>query len=352
MNPDLRGGGRRGGRHGRELRRTTVSGHREAESAVRRCLGIIAALAVACVSLPCGSQTYPVKTIRLICPTPPGGGADAAARITAQALSDQLGQQVVVDNRGGASGRIGTELVARAAPDGYTLLLGVNVSITILPAAVPRLPYDVQKDFAAISSVATSDYVLTVHPSLPAKSLPDLIALARKRPGELTYGSSGNLSGPHLSGALLDVLANVKMVHVAYKGNGPAAIGVMSGETTMLFGSSAAVVPHVQSGKLVALATTGSKRAMPNLPAIAELLPGYEVSQWYGILAPSALPRDLLDRLHSATVRAIATPQVTRLFTNLGTRPGTDSTDEFREFMRAETAKWAKVFRSAGIKAE
>ena len=348
MNPDLRGGRR----CERALWRKAVSGHRDAESVVRRHMGSVTALAVACVSLPCWPQTYPVKTIRLICPTPPGGGADAAARITAQALSDQLGQQVVVDNRGGASGRIGTELVARATPDGYTLLLGVNVSITILPAAISRLPYDVQKDFAAISRVATSDYVLTVHPSLPAKSLTDLIALARNRPGELTYGSSGHLSGPHPSGALLDVLAKVKMMHVAYKGNGPAAIGVMSGETTMLFGSSAAVVPHVQSGKLVALATTGSKRTMPKLPAIAELLPGYEVSQWYGILAPSALPRDILDRLHAATVRAIATPQVTHLFTNLGTLPGTDSPDEFREFMRAETAKWARVFRSAGIKTE
>ncbi|MBI3918390.1 MAG: hypothetical protein HY322_15455 [Betaproteobacteria bacterium] len=202
----------------------------------------------------------------------------------AQALSDQLGQQVVVDNRGRASARVGTELAARAAPDGYTLLLGVNVAITMLPAAVPKLPYDVERDFAAVSRVAVSDYVLTAHPSLPVKSLPDLITLARKRPGELTYGSSGNLSGPHLSGALLEVLAKLKMVHVLYKGNGPAAIAVMSGEMTLLFGSSASVVPHVQSGKLVALATTGSRRSIPNLPAVAELLPGYEVTQWYGIL--------------------------------------------------------------------
>ncbi len=297
-------------------------------------------------------QPYPVKAVRLICPTPPGGGADAAARIMAQALSDQLGQQVVVDNRGGASARIGTELAARAAPDGYTLLLGVNVAITMLPAAVSKLPYKVERDFAAVSRVAVSDYVLTVHPSLPVKSLPDLITLARKRPGELTYGSSGNLSGPHLSGALLEVLAKLKMVHVPYKGNGPAAIAVMSGETTLLFGSSASVVPHVQSGKLVALATTGSKRSMPNLPAVAEMLPGYEVTQWYGILTPSGVAKDILDRLHVAITRAVATPQVAQLFTNLGTRPGTTTPDEFRAFIRAETAKWVNVFRSAGIKAE
>jgi tripartite-type tricarboxylate transporter receptor subunit TctC len=298
------------------------------------------------------AQAYPAKPIRLISPYPPGGGTDATARIIAQALGEQMGQQVVVDSRGGASGRIGTELASKAAPDGYTLVLGNVAPLAILPAAVARLPYDPIKGFNPISLIATSDYVLTVHPSLPARSVKELLALARSKPNQLTYASSGNLGAPHLAGELINLLANVKLLHVPYKGNGPAAVAVMTGESTMMFGSGPSVVPHVKTGKLRMLATTGRKRSIPELPAVAELLPGYDVTQWYGILAPAGVPKDIIDRLHRETAHAITNPKVAQLFVNLGTQPVSNSPDEFTAFIKAETEKWGKVIRSANIKAD
>ena len=194
-------------------------------------LARFACIALACLAAPlAAAQSYPSKPVRLILPYPPGGGTDAAARIIAQALSDALGQQVVVDTRGGASGQIGTELASKAAPDGYTIVLGNVAPLAILPAANPKLPYEPLRDFQPLSLLATSDYVLTVHPSLPARSLKELLALARANPGKLTFASSGALGAPHLAGALLNLLAKVQLVHVPYKGNGPAAIGIMTGE--------------------------------------------------------------------------------------------------------------------------
>ena len=298
------------------------------------------------------AQSYPAKPIRLISPYPPGGGTDASARIMAQALSEQMGQQVIVDSRGGASGQIGTELAARAPADGYTLVLGNVAPLAILPAALPKLPYDALKDFSPISLIALSDYVLTVHPSVPAKNLKELIALAKARPGQLTYASSGALGAPHLAGELLNLLAKINIVHVPYKGNGPAAIAVISGETTMMFGSGPSVVPHVRSGKMRAIATTGAKRSLDNLPTIAEVLPGYNVTQWYGILAPAGTPKEIINRLHSEIAKAIANPAVAQLYTNLGTQPVSDTPDEFLSFIKAETAKWGKVIKTANLKAE
>ncbi len=298
------------------------------------------------------AQAYPSKPIRLISPYPPGGGTDAAARIIAQALSDQLGQQVVVDTRGGASGLIGTELAAKAAPDGYTIVLGNVAPLAILPAATPKLPYDPLRDFSPISLVALSDYVLTVHPSLPAKSLKELLALAKANPDKLTYASSGNLGAPHLAGELMNLLAKVKTVHIPYKGNGPAAIAVMSGESTMMFGSGPSVVPHAKSGKLRVLATTGPKRSMAELPAMNELLPGYDVTQWYGLLLPAGAPKEIVDRLHKEIARAIANPKIAQLYTNLGTQPVSNTPEEFLAFIKAEKDKWAKVIKTANIKAD
>jgi tripartite-type tricarboxylate transporter receptor subunit TctC len=298
------------------------------------------------------AQAYPAKTIRLISPYPPGGGTDATARIIGQALADQMGQQVVVDSRGGASGRIGTELAAKSPPDGYTLVLGNVAPLAILPASGLKLAYDPFRDFSPISLIATSDYVLTVHPSLPATSVKQLIALARAKPGELTYASSGILGGPHLAGELINLLARVKLVHVPYKGNGPAAIAIMTGEATLMFGSGPSVVPHTKTGKLRALATTGKKRSMRELPAMNELLPGYEVTQWYGILAPAGTPREIIERLQREIARAVANPKVAQLFTNLGTDPVTNTPEEFLGFIRSEADKWGKVIRAANIKAE
>ena len=298
------------------------------------------------------AQAYPSKAVRLISPYPPGGGTDATARIIAEALGEQMGQQVVVDSRAGASGRIGTEIASKAAPDGYTIVLGNVAPLAILPAAIAKLPYDPIKGFNPVSLIATSDYVLTVHPSLPARSLKELLALARSKPGELTYASSGNLGAPHLAGELINQLAKVKLLHVPYKGNGPAAVAVMTGESTMMFGSGPSVVPHIKTGRMRALATTGKKRSMPDLPAVNEVLPGYDVTQWYGILVPAGVPKDIIDRLHKEIARAIANPKVAQRFVNLGTQPVSNTPEQFAAFIKAETDKWGKVIRSANITAD
>ena len=298
------------------------------------------------------AQAYPSKAVRLISPYPPGGGTDATARIIAEALGEQMGQQVVVDSRAGASGRIGTEIASKAAPDGYTIVLGNVAPLAILPAAIAKLPYDPIKGFNPVSLIATSDYVLTVHPSLPARSLKELLALARSKPGELTYASSGNLGAPHLAGELINQLAKVKLLHVPYKGNGPAAVAVMTGESTMMFGSGPSVVPHIKTGRMLALATTGKKRSMSDLPAVNEVLPGYDVTQWYGILVPAGVPKDIIDRLHKEIARAIANPKVAQRFVNLGTQPVSNTPEQFAAFIKAETDKWGKVIRSANITAD
>ena len=268
------------------------------------------------------------------------------------ALNDQLGQQVVVDTRGGASGLIGTELAAKAAPDGYTIVLGNVAPLAILPAATPKLPYDPLRDFSPISLVALSDYVLTVHPSLPVKNVKEMIALAKANPDKLTYASSGALGAPHLAGELLNLLAKVKTVHIPYKGNGPAAIAVMSGESTMMFGTGPSVVPHAHTGKLRMLATTGPKRSLENLPAMNELLPGYDVTQWYGLLLPANAPKEIVERLNKEIARAIANPKIKELYVALGTQPLSNSPEQFATFIRNEKEKWSKVIKTANIKAD
>lgn len=306
-------------------------------------------LSLSIAALPAAAQTYPSKPVRLISPYPPGGGTDAAARIIAQALGEQLGQQLIVDTRGGASGMIGTELAARAAPDGYTLVLGNVAPLAILPNASKKLAYDPIKDFTPLSLLATSDYILTVHPSMPVRNVKELIALARSRPEELTYASSGQLGAPHLAGELINLLAKTKLVHIPYKGNGPAAIAVMTGESTMLFGSGPSVVPHAKTGKLRMLATTGPKRTMPELATIAEVLPGYDVTQWYGLLVPAGVPKDIVDRLSREIGKAIANPKVNQLYVNLGTQPVANTPDQFAAFIKAESSKWARVIKTANI---
>ena len=295
------------------------------------------------------AQAYPSKPLRLISPFPPGGGTDAVARVLAGALGDQIGQQVIIDSRGGASGMIGVEVASKAPADGYTIVMGNVIPLAMLPSA-QSVPYVPLRDFSPISLAALTDYTLTVHPSLPARTVKELIALARKRPLELTYASSGNFSGPHLSGELLNLLANVKLLHIPYKGTGPAALAVMSGETTMMFGTGPSVVPHMKTGKLIGLASTGLKRTHPDLPTFSELLPGYEVTQWYGLLVPTGTPKEIVDRLHKETVRAIASPKVMQVLTNLGTQPISNTPDEFRAFIKTEGEKWGKVIKAANIK--
>jgi tripartite-type tricarboxylate transporter receptor subunit TctC len=298
------------------------------------------------------SQAYPSKPVRLISPYPPGGGTDATARLVAQALGDQMGHQVIVDSRGGASGRIGTELAAKAAPDGYTLVLGNVAPLAILPGSGMKLPYDAVRDFQPVSLIATSDYILTVHPSLPARSVKELIALARAKPGALTYASSGNMGGPHLAGELINLLAKVDILHVPYKGNGPAAVAILTGESQMMFGSGPSVVPHIDAGKLRALATTGAKRTIPKLPTMAELLPGYEVTQWYGILVPAGTPKEVVARLHKEMVTAVGNQKIAQALVKLGTQPLSTTPEEFAAFIKSETAKYTKVIKAAKITPE
>jgi tripartite-type tricarboxylate transporter receptor subunit TctC len=297
-------------------------------------------------------QAYPSRSIRLVVPYPPGGGVDGSARVIGQALGEQLGQQIVVENRAGATGRIGTEIVAKAPPDGYTLLLGSGAPNAVVPSVTPNLPYDAVKDFAPISLIATTDYVLLVHPSLPVQSVKQLIALARAKPNEITYGSSGILSNTHLAGELLNQLAKVKTVHVAYKGTGPAMVSVLAGETAITFGGGPGAVPHIKAKRLKALATTGAKRREADVPTIGETLPGYSISQWYGIIAPAKTPAAVIERLHKEIVRAIGNPKVAQQFANLDTDPTTNRPEQFHAFIKSEIDKWGKVIRAANIKIE
>ncbi|MPZ44336.1 MAG: tripartite tricarboxylate transporter substrate binding protein [Betaproteobacteria bacterium] len=314
----------------------------------------VAAFIAASISTHVLAQSYPTKPIRLIAPYPPGGGVDATARIVGQALSDALGQQVVIDNRGGASGRIGTEIAAKTPPDGYTLLLGSVAPNAIIPGAYAKLAYDSVKDFAPISLVAVTDYVLTVHPSLPVKSVKDLIGLARARPGQIAFASTGNLGGPHLAGELFSQLAKVKMVHVPYKGGGAATTSILGGETPLIFGTGPTVVPHAKAGRLRLVATTGPRRSktLPELPTVGETLPGHEVTQWYGILAPAGTPPEILSKLNSEIVKALGNPKVVQQLARLGADAVTTTPEQFAAHIKAEISKWGKVVKTSGIPLE
>ncbi|MCW5603157.1 MAG: tripartite tricarboxylate transporter substrate binding protein [Burkholderiales bacterium] len=297
---------------------------------------------------------YPERTVRIIAPFPPGGGVDVVARIIAQALSDRLRQQVIVDNRPGATGRIGMEIAAKAAPDGYTLLLGAVGTNAIVPAAYRNLPYDVVNDFAAISLVTLTSYALVVHPSLPVYSVQGLITLAKARPGELAYASAGSLSGAHLSGELINQMANINMLHVSYKGAAPAMTAVLGGQVALTFAAFPGAMPHVYAGRLRALGVTGARRAsaLPKVPAIGETVKGFDVTQWYSLFAPAGTPRDIIGRLHAETVKAIETPVVNKQFVDMGTEPTSSTPGQLAIRVKSEIEKWSAVIKRAGIKAE
>jgi tripartite-type tricarboxylate transporter receptor subunit TctC len=309
---------------------------------------LVASAATALVSNTALAQAYPAKPIRLIVPFTPSGGTDASARIMAQALTDDAGWRFVVENRPGASGRIGTELAAKAPADGYTLLLGSVAPNAIIPSAVSNLPYDAVKDFTPISLLATSDFVLAVHPSLPARSVKDLIALAKSKPGQLNFSSVGNISGAHMTGELLKQLAKINIVHVAYKGPGAAVIAVLSGEASFYFGSGPTLTPHANAGRLRLLASTGSKRSQfnPGLPTVSETVPGHESTQWFGILAPAGISKDIVSKLHAAIARAARTPKVVDQFAAVGSESIGSSPGEFAAFIKSEITKWGKVVHS------
>lgn len=309
---------------------------------------LVASVATALVSDAVLAQAYPAKPIRLIVPFTPAGGTDTAARIMAQALGDDLGWRFVVENRPGASGRIGTELAAKAPADGYTLLLGSVAPNAIIPSAVSNLPYDAVKDFIPISLLATSDFVLAVHPSLPVRSVKDLVALAKSKPGQINFSSVGSISGSHMTGELLKQLAKINIVHVAYKGPGSAVVAVLSGEVSFYFGSGPTLAPHANAGRLRLLASTGSKRSKtnPGLPTVNETVPGHESTQWFGILVPAGTSKDIVSKLHAAIATAARTPKVTEQFAAVGSESIGSSPGEFAAFIKAEITKWGKVVHS------
>jgi tripartite-type tricarboxylate transporter receptor subunit TctC len=304
--------------------------------------------------LPAAAQPYPSKPIRIISPFAPGGGNDNLCRIIAPNLAKQLGQQVVVENRPGANGAVGTEIAARSAPDGYTIVL-IPSGHAVNAAIRKNLPFDSIKDFSPITLVGSSPLVLAVHPSLPVKSVKDLIALAKARPGQLAYGSAGIGSSGHLGGALFDALTGTKMLHVPYKGMSLAIIDLMSGQVSLTFGTTLSVVPHVRAGRLRALAQTGAKRspALKDLPTVAEAgVPGYEAGLWYGFVGPARMPADIVRRLHDAIVAAIESPEVRKRLESQALDPQHNTPEEFAKLMVSDLDRWAKVVKRAGIKAE
>jgi len=300
------------------------------------------------------SAQYPNKPIRLIVTYPPGGGADTMARIIAPKLTERLGQPVVVENKAGASGQIGADLVAKSAADGYTILLDAT-AYSVNPSLYPKLPYDPQKDFAPITILIRVPNILVVTPGFAPKSVQELIALAKAKPGQLSYASSGNGSAQHLAAELFKVGAGVDMVHIPYKGGAPAIADVMGGQVPIFFGNMSSALPHVKSGRVRALAVTGSKRSanVPELPTIAESgLPGYEVYEWNGLFAPAGTPAAVINRLQTEIARIVHLPDVSEKLAALGAEPVANTPQEAAVFLKSEIAKWATVVKQANIKAE
>jgi tripartite-type tricarboxylate transporter receptor subunit TctC len=314
----------------------------------------IAAGAALAMSLcaPGNAQTYPAKPVRIIAPYPPGGGADTAARIIAQALIENTKQQFIVDNKPGASGQIGTELAARASPDGYTLLLGNVGPNAILPASGSKIPYDPIADFVPVSLVAVSEYALTVHPSLPVKSVSDLIALSKSQPNQIAFGSTGIAGGPHLAGELLNNLAGVQLLHVAYKGGASVMTALLSGEVPVSFSTLPTVLPFRANGKLRVVAVTGARRSpfAPDIPAVSESIRGYEVTQWYGVLAPARTDSSIVSTLNSEIVKAVARDNTKQHFASSGATATSTTPAAFRQLIQNEIQKYRKVFASSSIK--
>lgn len=300
------------------------------------------------------AQTYPAKPIRLIAPFPPGGSVDVVGRMLAARLTESLGQQVVVDNRSGASGNIGTEFVMNAPPDGYTLLIN-TIPLVVNQYLLTRVPYDAVKDFAPVMLISSSPSILTVHPSVPAKSVKELIALAKSKPGALNYSGAGIGTNPHIAGELFNLLANINIVAVQYKGGGPADLAVMGGEVALSFPNISQAINYVSSKRLRALGVTSAKRstAMPDLPAIAEAgVPGYEFITWHAILAPKATPRPVLTLLNERLKKILTAPSEVQFYRERGLDVIASTPEELTAHLETEQKKWGRVIRERGIKAE
>ncbi len=300
------------------------------------------------------SSAFPSKPIRIIVPTPPGGGADLSTRLIANRLSGHIGQPVLVENRPGAGGNVSAEYVAKSLPDGYTLYMGAIGPMAISPSLYKTLPFDPVRDFAPITMSVVLSNVLVAHPSVPANDVRALLALARAKPGTLNYGSSGNATAGHLAGELFAGLGQVDLVHVPYKGGGPAMADLLAGQIQLIFATTPSALPHIKAGKLKAIGVTTLKRLalLPHLPTIAEAgLPGYEANNWYCFVAPAKTPPDVIAWLHRAFVRALSDPETHAMLTAQGLDPAPSTPDELAAIIKAEIAKWAKVIKDRNIAA-
>jgi tripartite-type tricarboxylate transporter receptor subunit TctC len=314
----------------------------------------VAGLALALVCAAAMSQSYPARPIRLIVPFPPGGGTDTMARVVAPKLSELLGQQIVAENRGGAGANIGAEVAAKSPPDGYTLMLA-TITNAIGASLYTRLNYDLVRDFATITQLATTPHILVVHPSVPVKTVKEFTALAKAKPGELAYSSSGAGSAAHLAGELFNSLTGVKTTHVPYKGGGPSMIALVGGEVSVAFATMPSAIGYVRSGRLRGIAVTTDKRSpsTPELPTIAETgVAGYEAGSWYGLSAPAGTSKEIVARLHAETLKVVALPDVKERLFNAGFEIVTSTPDQFAAFTRNEIQKWGKIVKSAGLKAD
>ena len=297
---------------------------------------------------------YPSRPIRMLAPSSAGGPVDVIARVVSQGLGETLGQQVVVDNRAGAAGLIGAELVAHGTPDGYTLLFGFSGPLAIAPQLAAKRPYDATRDFAPISLVAQGQYALLVRPSLPVNSVKELVALAKAQPGKLNYASGGPGTGIHLAGELLKLAAGVNIVHVPYKGAGPGMTALLANEVDLMFNGLPPALPHIKSGKLKGLAVAGAKRSplLPDMPTVRENGFDFQTSGWYGILAPPKTPRAIITRVHAATVKALATPAVSENLARQGVEVIGSTPEEFAKVLREEWVKTERVIKAAGLKGQ
>ncbi len=318
---------------------------------INRC---IAVAAIASVSTATAAATFPERPVRLLAASAAGGGTDIIARLLAQKLTDVWGQQTIVDNRPGGGGVIATDITAKAVADGYTLLLQ-SVGISYAPALYKNLPFDVKRDITAVTIVGSQPFVLALHPSVPAKSVAELVALAKSKPGQLRFGSGGVSGASHLGSELFRVIAGIDMVHVPYKGTGPSTTALLTGEVQMAIAGVSTILPHAKSGKVRALAVTGAKRspAAPDLPTVAENgLPGYAFDVWYGVFATSKTPRVTLNKINADINKALRDTETIRRFAGAGVDLIGGSVEESNKYLQSEMTKWAKVIREAGIKAD
>lgn len=321
----------------------------------RRSALLAAALLGISLGGPAAAQSaYPTKPIRLICPFPPGGTTDVVARLVAQKLTEAWGQQVVVDNRPGAGGVIGTELAAQAPADGYTALLGSITTHAVNPALYKKLKFDPVKDFTPVSLVVSSPQLLAVHPSVPAQSVKELIGLAKAKPGQLNYASAGSGTSPHLTFELFRSLAGIDVVHVPYKGTGPAITDLIAGQTQMMITGVVALMPHVKSNRLRAVGVTSAKRvnALPQVPTIAESgVRGFDVSSWFGVFLPAQAPRAVVTKMNAEIARIVSDPDVRQKLIDQGADPASTTPEEFAAYVKSERARWGEVVRKTGAQA-